>query len=216
MDEQKKSDCMAQKKEKTCEWVNGEKKKKKKNERASKRSCEQKNEWRIKLYLKNLGGALHENGMKRRRYTHSHHALQRMPLICFHRCAVQFGCGLKWRVIDHRKTSEEDQIKFVDQWTKCCQHHGQYPWCIRAKMHSQLTRIAFSALPNIAYSFETFNEIASARRSPLSKKRKKNPHESILLVIITIATLAGFAPENIVIVASINDIKSSFWFYGLY
>lgn len=174
MDEQKKSDCMAQKKEKTCEWVNGEKKKKKKkNERASKRSCEQKNEWRIKLYLKNLGGALHENGMKRRRYTHSHHALQWMPLICFHRCAVQFGCGLKWWVIDHRKTSEEDQIKFVDQWTKCCQHHGQYPWCIRAKMHSQLTRIAFSALPNIAYSFETVHEIASARRSPLSKKEKK-------------------------------------------
>ena len=83
-------------------------------------------------------------------------------------------------------------------------------------MHSQPTRIAFSALPNIAYSFETVHEIASARRSPLSKKRKKNPHESILLVIITIATLAEFAPENIVIVASINDIKSSFWFYGLY
>ena len=40
MDEQKKSDCMAQKKEKTCEWVNGEKKKKKKNERASKRASE--------------------------------------------------------------------------------------------------------------------------------------------------------------------------------
>ena len=48
------------------------------------------------------------------------------------------------------------------------------------------------------------------------QKRKKNPHETILLVIITIATLAEFAPENIVIVASINDIKSSFWFYGLY
>ena len=152
----------------------GKKKKKKKKERGSERSCEQTNELRIKLYLKNLGGALHENGMKRRRYTHSHHALQRMPLICFHRCAVQFGCGLKWWVIDHRKTSEEDQIKFVDQWTKCCQHHGQYPWCIRAKMHSQLTRIAFSALPNIAYSFETVHEIASARRSPLSKKGKKS------------------------------------------
>ena len=40
MDEQKKSDCMAQKKEKTCEWVNGEKKKKKKNERASERASE--------------------------------------------------------------------------------------------------------------------------------------------------------------------------------
>ena len=78
------------------------------------------------------------------------------------------------------------------------------------------TKIAFSALPNIAYSFETVHEIASARRSPLSKKEKKNPHETILLVIITIATLAGFAPENIVIVASINDVKSSFWFYGLY
>ena len=83
-------------------------------------------------------------------------------------------------------------------------------------MHSQLTRIAFSALPNLAYSFETAHEIASARRSPLSKKEKKKPHETILLVIITIATLAGFAPENIVIVASINDVKSSFWFYGLY
>lgn len=174
MDEQKKKWLYGAKKEKTCEWVNGEKKEKKRtSERASERSCEQTHEWRIKLYLKNLGGALHENGMKRRRYTHSHHTLQRMPLICFHRCAVQFGCGLKWRVIDHRKTSEEDQIKFVDQWTKCCQHHGQYPWCIRAKMHSQLTRIAFSALPNLAYSFETVHEIASARRSPLSKKEKK-------------------------------------------
>ena len=39
MDEQKKSDCMAQKKEKTCEWVNGEKKEKKRtSERASERA----------------------------------------------------------------------------------------------------------------------------------------------------------------------------------
>ena len=38
MDEQKKSDCMAQKNEKTCEWVNGEKKEKK--ERASERASE--------------------------------------------------------------------------------------------------------------------------------------------------------------------------------
>ena len=77
------------------------------------------------------------------------------------------------------------------------------------------TRIAFSALPNITYSFETVHEIASARRSPLSKK-KKNPHETILLVIITIATIAGFAPEYIVIVARINELKSFFWFYSLY
>ena len=195
MDEQKKV-----KKPASGSTEKRKKTKTKNKERASERSCEQTNEWRIKLYLKNLGWALHENGMKRRRYTHSHHALQRMPLICFHRCAVQFGCGLKWRVIDHRKTSEEDQIKFVDQWTKCCQHHGQYPWCIRAKMHSQLTRIAFSAL----LCFETVHEIASTRRSPLSKKEKKNLHETILLVIITIATLAEFAPENIVIFASIN------------
>ena len=41
MDEQKKSDCMAQKKEKTCEWVNG---KKKKNERASEVVNRQTNE----------------------------------------------------------------------------------------------------------------------------------------------------------------------------
>ena len=41
MDEQKKSDCMAQKKEKTCEWVNGEKKK---NERASEVVNRQTNE----------------------------------------------------------------------------------------------------------------------------------------------------------------------------
>ena len=67
-------------------------------------------------------------------------------------------------------------------------------------MHSQLTRIAFSAL----LCFETVHEIASTRRSPLSKKEKKNLHETILLVIITIATLAEFAPENIVIFASIN------------
>lgn len=165
MDEQKKKVIVWRKKRKSLRVGQRGKKRKKKNER----SCEQTNEWRIKLYLKNLGWALHENGMKRRRYTHSHHALQRMPLICFHRCAVQFGCGLKWRVIDHRKTSEEDQIKFVDQWTKCCQHHGQYPLCIRAKMHSQLTRIAFSAL----LCFETVHEIASTRRSPLSKKEKK-------------------------------------------
>lgn len=42
MDEQKKSDYMAQKNEKTCEWVNGEKKKK--NERASEVVDRQTNE----------------------------------------------------------------------------------------------------------------------------------------------------------------------------
>ena len=45
MDEQKKSDCMAQKKEKTCEWVNGEKKEKKRtSERASEVANRQTNE----------------------------------------------------------------------------------------------------------------------------------------------------------------------------
>ena len=43
MDEQKKSDYMAQKNEKTCEWVNGEKKKKK-NEGASEVANRQTNE----------------------------------------------------------------------------------------------------------------------------------------------------------------------------
>ena len=38
MDEQKKSDYMAQKNEKTCEWVNGEKKKKKKKKRTRERA----------------------------------------------------------------------------------------------------------------------------------------------------------------------------------
>ena len=44
MDEQKKSDYMAQKNEKTCEWVNGGKKKKKKNEGASEVANRQTNE----------------------------------------------------------------------------------------------------------------------------------------------------------------------------
>ena len=41
----KKSDCMAQKNEKTCEWVNGEKKEKKRtSERASEVANRQTNE----------------------------------------------------------------------------------------------------------------------------------------------------------------------------